>query len=160
VSARLPQAAVAAPPLLLALAAAALLGLAALGVQPLWPTPEVTPAEAAALGDDVALVRLARAGADIDRASLVRAGMLGAAPLALSPLDASIASRELRTLRTLLKLGASLDGDRGRLAACLAQNTDFAEAASLLASRGFAAGGRCADVRVPWPIDVTPPGRY
>jgi hypothetical protein len=111
---------VAVPPLLLAVSIAGVLALAAIGVHPLWRSVELTTAEAAALADDAAFVRRVLAGADPNAPAPVRTGTIGSAEQTLTPLEAAILSREVRTVKTVLKYGARLDGEAGRTAVCSA----------------------------------------
>ena len=107
------------PPLLLALAIIAFVTLAAAGIHPLWPSSDWSLPEAAITANDAAIVRLVLAGADPNARSRVRAPLVSG-DIELTPLEAAIGSQEQRTLRTILKYGAALDGDSARNAVCLA----------------------------------------
>jgi hypothetical protein len=110
--------AVGVPPLVLAAATVAVLVLAAFGVHPLWPRNRLTLPEAAITSNDAAIARLVMAGADPNAQDWMR---IDNGERSMTPLEAAIHSREARTLRTMLKLGAALEGDAGRRAVCLAR---------------------------------------
>jgi hypothetical protein len=92
-----------------------MLGLALLGVHPLWPRQTLTVQEAALTGNDAAIARLFMRGAHPNRL-----GPIPGDTRMLTPLEAAIGSREPRTLRTVLKYGATVEGDAGRVAVCVA----------------------------------------
>jgi hypothetical protein len=106
---------VALPPLAMAAATLAMLGLAALGVHPFWPHQELTVQEAAQTGNDAAVARLFMRGADPNAPGLV----FGDSRL-LTPLEAAVDSRQAHTVKTVLKYGAEIEGDAGRAAVCRA----------------------------------------
>jgi hypothetical protein len=111
---------VAVPPVMLVLTAAAMLFATALGLRPLWPRTPLTPAEAIEIGDEAAFIRLMAAGADANGRSAVRTGLGRDSTRMRTPLEAAIIGGQERTLETVRRMGASVSGDTGREAVCLA----------------------------------------
>jgi hypothetical protein len=111
---------VAMPPLVLAATTAVMLLATALGMRPLWPRTPLTPAEAIEIGDEAAFIRLVAAGADPNARSSVGPGLGRDSTRMRTPLEAAIIRGQERTLETVRKMGASISGDTGRDAVCLA----------------------------------------
>ena len=110
---------VALPPILGAIAwLAAQVFAGVTGTHPIWNLQPRNLAEAAAFEDSGALVRLVNAGEDPDDPAEVRAGVLGAAPATLAPIEAAAETREFTTVQLLLDLGASPGADAWRRAWC------------------------------------------
>jgi hypothetical protein len=109
-----------APPLALAVVVAAMLAAASLGWHPLWPETPLTPSEAVALGDDAAFARMIGGGADPDAAAPVGAGLLDRRARRMTPLEAAVVRGREQQLNAVAMMGATLTGDTGRRAVCLA----------------------------------------
>ena len=111
---------VALAPVALALTAAVMLLVTPLGVRLLWPRTPLTPAEAVEIGDEAAFIRLIAAGADPNGRSAVGPGLGRDSSRMRTPLEAAIVRGQERVLDTVRKMGASVSGDVGRDAVCLA----------------------------------------
>ena len=111
---------VALPPVALAVTVVLMLLAAGLGLRPLWPRTPLTPAEAIEIGDEAAFVRLVAAGADPNGRSAVGPGLGRDSTRMRTPLEAAIIGGQERVLETVRKMGASVSGDTGRDAVCLA----------------------------------------
>jgi|SRR5688572_8633374 hypothetical protein len=108
------------PPLALALAAAAMLVTTALGLHPLWPRTLLSPAEAVMVGDDAAFVRLVTAGANPNGRTTVGPGLGREPSKTMTPLEAAVVRGREQQLKTVSMMGATVTGDAGRNAVCLA----------------------------------------
>lgn len=113
------------PPMLVALGWLAMLGTAAVtGHHPIWSFEARTVAEAAAIGDSAAIVRMTTLGGDPNRAGEVRAGIIFPENTTLTPIEAAAASREAGMVQLLLDLGASLDTNVWQRAWCISDDSD------------------------------------
>jgi len=123
------------PPVLLTVILAAGLLATPFGYDALWPTPELTLAEAAALRD-AAGVRLAiERGSNLRAPVSVRAGIFGAA-MTLSPLDAAAIAGYGEMVALMLDQGhLTIDADEALRLACLAYRYDRHEVRAVLAER-------------------------
>ena len=116
----LAAACLAAPPVALALIVAVMLVATALGWRPLWPQTPLTPAEAVLLGDDAAFVRLVAAGADPNGYSTAGPRPGDNRALNVTPLEAAVIRGREQELKAVMRMGATITGDTGRRAVCLA----------------------------------------
>lgn len=111
---------VAAPPASAATLWVAVVAITAVtGQHPLWNLQPRNLAEAAALQDGAAVVRLVEQRADINRPGDVRAGMVLPAQATLTPIEAAAATREREMVQLLLDLGASPDATVWHRAFCI-----------------------------------------
>jgi hypothetical protein len=110
----------AAPPVALALATAGMLIASMLGLRLVWPRTPLSPAEAVTVGDDAALVRLVAAGADPDARSTVGPGLRRDTRETMTPLEAAVVRGREQQLKTVWMMGATVTGEPGRAAVCLA----------------------------------------
>jgi hypothetical protein len=85
----------------------------------LWPAQRVTLAEAVATHDEAEIVRLIGFGEDPNGATSVRAGLLGARPARVTPLEAAVWSRDAEMLTLLLRNGAIVSDSELRALRCL-----------------------------------------
>ena len=143
--------AAAAPCIALAIVSVRWSGLAGGG---LWPPDEVTLSEAAATRNNAEALRLIRLGADPNRASRVRAGLLDAEDLMITPVEAAVGAQRADSLRMLLANGAAIDARELMVLRCFEQIRRDSAVRELLDAR---AGGPhdtlapadCAGVRLP-----------
>jgi hypothetical protein len=119
-------AAAAVPACLLAIAFAVALTLAMLGRHPLWPRETLNLSEAAGVDDEAEVVRLIEHGEDPNVSRQVRAGLLAADPLRVTPLEAAVASANPSMIATLLTNGATLDGAIWNQLRCRADHEEVA----------------------------------
>jgi hypothetical protein len=139
-----------APPLLLAIAALGVLVASLAGANPLWREADITLAEAAALRDRGAILRLVWDGADPNAAHYVRPRMLTSRALTVTPLEAAVGTRELYMVEFLLQHGARIDERDRPVLICLAAK---AEAANILEFLKAGQDGQvpdCSHVETPW----------
>jgi hypothetical protein len=119
---------VAAPPVLLALGWIGMLAMTAFtGEHPLWRLEARNLAEAAALRDSGAIVRLVDSGADLKDAGNVRPGIVFDDAVMLTPLQAAAASRDSSIVQLLFDLGATPDRAEWQRARCLATASSVQE---------------------------------
>ena len=86
----------------------------------LWPSDEVTLAEAVATRNNAEALRLIERGADPNRAGPVRDGLLtNGYGVVVLPVEAAVAAQRADSLRMLLANGASLDDRELRVLRCL-----------------------------------------
>jgi hypothetical protein len=85
----------------------------------LWPTTEVSLAEAAATRDLADVERLIGFGADPNVAMVVRPGFLANVSVRATPLEAAVWSRDMEMITLLLGEGALVTGEQLRSLRCL-----------------------------------------
>jgi len=106
-------------------AAAALIWLAVLtaagvtGTHPIWNLTPRNVAEAAALRDPAAVVRLIEAGSDANEPGEVRARVVLDETATLTPVEAAAAAREREMVQLLFDMGASPDANVWHRAYCI-----------------------------------------
>lgn len=111
---------VATPPACAAILWVAFLAITAVtGQHPLWNVQPRNLAEAAALQDGAAVIRLVKQRADVNRPGDVRAGVVLPAEATLTPLEAAAATREREMVQLVLDLGASPDATVWQRAFCI-----------------------------------------
>lgn len=138
-----------APPLLIGIVALSVLAGAAFGVHPLWNELELTLSEAAALKDRGTIQRLIWEGVDPNRRSRVRAGILKSQDLNLTPLEASIGTRNPVTMQFLLSRGALMDERDRKVLVCLAVKDNADEILEFMKA-GEQDAADCERVATPW----------
>jgi hypothetical protein len=110
------------PAVTLVACAAVLVLAAGAGKYPFfWERRAFTMAEAAALRDRAAVLRLIRAGEDPFQAQRVPAGVLSGRELRLTPLQAAVLARRAEVVDLLLWATHGLDGEAWSDAVCLAR---------------------------------------
>lgn len=85
----------------------------------LWPPDGVTLAEAAAINNSGEVARLVSTGADPNRRTTVRGGILTDASLKLTPIEAAVWARNEPVARQLVELGVVMDKSTVRRLRCL-----------------------------------------
>jgi len=89
----------------------------------LWPSDDVTLAEAVATRNNAEALRLIEQGADPNRPGRVRDGLLtNGYAVDLLPVEAAVAAQRSDTLRMLLANGALVDERELRVLRCLEQS--------------------------------------
>ena len=122
-------------------------GLAAGGG--LWPSDDVTLAEAVATRNNAEALRLLHQGADPNRPGRVRDGLLtNGYAIEVLPVEAAVAAQRTDTLRMLLANGATIDGRELRLLRCLEQSRHDSGVREILAARA-AGEPDCAGISLP-----------
>ena len=135
---------VAAPPVLVALAWLVVLAMTVLsGRHPIWDLEALNLAEAAALKDAGAVVRLVDAGENPDGPGELRAGIFSPAASTLFPIEAAAGSREAGMVQLLLDLGASPNASAWQRAWCISDAQDVRDLLALHRPEG--ALEECAD---------------
>jgi hypothetical protein len=122
-----------------------------LGADPLWRVEPITLAEASALRDNGEVVRQIEAGADPNAPSRVRADVLRADAVVVTPLEAAVASDRGDMVQVLVEQGATLDAATWNRLACFASRLEADDAlAALEARRPSGAPADCEHVQTPW----------
>ncbi len=142
--------AIAAPPLILAVALALLL----IGVGPVrdrfWPLPALNLSEAATLTDAAALVEQLRNGANPDLVYPVRPPILSH-EVRVRPLEAAAASGRTEIAELLLDAGAHPDRDQIARIFCLAEESHSEQLSAFLRQRlGPAPAANCESGQRPF----------
>lgn len=89
----------------------------------LWPSDDVTLAEAVATRNNAEALRLIELGADPNRAGRVREGLLtNGYAVDVLPVEAAVAAQRADALRMLLANGAVVDQHELRVLRCLEQS--------------------------------------
>lgn len=120
------------------------------GVAPFAPAERMTLPEAAALESDADVVRLLRAGADVNQQAWVRRTRIRSVHAAMTPMEAAMTSRHVSVMTLLADAGARITAAELPVLWCLAASQQNADAQAWLRSR--AAGpfpATCAGVRIP-----------
>jgi hypothetical protein len=108
------------PPALFALGSGLVLVMALFGYEPFWQTgPDMSLVEAAFKGDRTAVSRMLYAGLDPNAPGRLRVGPT-ASIVSVTPLEAAVMSRDLRTVQVLLSNQAALDDSNRLRLTCLA----------------------------------------
>ena len=101
----------------------------------LWPPDTVTLSEAVATRNNGEAVRLMDLGADPNRPTRVRAGLLtNGYAVTIKPIEAAVGAQRADALRTLLAHGALVDHAERRMLLCLEQTRRDSGIRELLAS--------------------------
>ena len=114
----------AAPVIVAAVAWAALIAWFAVGPHLLWPFEPRNVSEAAAGRDGAAIVRMVRAGADLNSPAVVRPGLISSTPVRLAPIVAAAAARREEIVQLLIEFGARVDADTWNEAWCISDASD------------------------------------
>jgi hypothetical protein len=123
----------------------------------LWPPDEVTLSEAIATRNNAEALRLISAGADPNRPSHVRDGLLtNGYEVTVTPVEAAVGAQRADSLRMLLANGASVDGRELRVLRCYERTRPDSAVRAVLEARAtigpsarLGAGFDCAGVRLP-----------
>ena len=127
------------------------LGLAAGGG--LWPSDDVTLAEAVATRNNAEALRLIQRGEDPNRAGRVRDGLLtNGYAVDMLPVEAAVAAQRADGLRMLLANGATVDQHELTVLRCLEQSRHDSGVREILDAR---ASGEPDCSRVQLPTDRT-----
>ena len=122
-------------------------GLAAGGG--LWPSDDVTLAEAVATRNNAEALRLIQQGADPNRPARVRDGLLtNGYAIDVLPVEAAVAAQRADTLRMLLANGAIVDDRELRVLHCLEQSRHDSGVREIL-DAGAADEPDCTGVSLP-----------
>jgi len=120
-----------------------------LGGTGLWPPDEVTLSEAIATRNNAEALRLIRQGADPNRASRVRDGLLiDGSDVVVTPVEAAVVAQRADGLRMLLANGAVVDDGELQVLRCLERQRHDSGVRELLDARASAEPD-CHDVRLP-----------
>lgn len=115
----------------------------------LWPPDEVTLAEAVATRNNAEAVRLIESGADPNRPSHVRDGLLtNGYGVTVKPIEAAVGAQRADSVQTLLANGALIDEVELRVLRCLEQARRDSGVRELLAADA-ATSVDCDGVRFP-----------
>lgn len=120
--------------MLLLVTSVALAAGAVVGIEPFWPVEEVSLSEAATLEDIASVVQMIRHGADPSAPAPVRAGVLRAHAVRVTPVEAAVDARRADVLRVLLGNGATLSAPARLPLLCHAEARDAEDVVALLAS--------------------------
>jgi hypothetical protein len=102
----------------------------------LWPPDEVTLSEAAATRNNAEAVRLIGWGADPNRPTRVRDGLLtNGYAVTIKPIEAAVGAQRADSVRVLLVYGALVDRDELRVLRCLERARRDSGVRELLAAR-------------------------
>jgi hypothetical protein len=122
--------AIVAPLLVVFLGSLSIVVGALVGWKPFWPEPAMNVSEAAGVSNAGEVVRLIVVeGQDPNRAWPVRAGMLGSAPVTLTPLDAAIVIRREELVPLLVRHGVRLPESPAERTALICRAMAFEAAA-------------------------------
>jgi hypothetical protein len=120
------------------------------GVAPFAPAERMTLPEAAALESDADIVRLLRAGADVNQAAWVRRTRIRPVHAMMTPIEAAMTSRHVSVMTLLADAGARITVAEIPVLWCLAVQQRNGDAQAWLRSRAdLASSPDCADVRYP-----------
>ena len=115
----------------------------------LWPSDEVTLAEAVATRNSAEALRLIQRGADVNRPGRVRDGLLtNGYDIDILPVEAAVAAQRADVLRMLLASGATVDDDELRILRCLEDSRHDAGIREILDARS-SGHADCAGVALP-----------
>jgi hypothetical protein len=113
----------------------------------LWPPDDVTLSEAVATRNNAEALRLIRLGANPNRPSRVRAGLLTSDyDVSVTPVEAAVGAQRADALRMLLASGATIDEREMRVLRCYEQVRRDSGVRELL---GEGPATDCAGVRLP-----------
>ena len=121
------------PPVAATLLLAAVMVAELAGAHPMTYGAPRTPAEAIALHDHAALLRLVAQPDAADRVAMVRTDLLGDRVMFTTPAEAAVLAHDRGALDLLATHGAHLDAEREQLV-CLARDVHDTVLASFLAS--------------------------
>jgi hypothetical protein len=115
----------------------------------LWPSDDVTLAEAVATRNNAEALRLIARGADPNRAGRVREGLLtNGYDVVVLPVEAAVAAQRADSLRMLLANGASVDDRELRVLRCLERARRDSGVREIL-DRRASGEADCNDIRLP-----------
>jgi hypothetical protein len=140
--------ALAAPGCVLAAATAVGLVMAAVDQPPMWPYQPVNLAEAAGVRGESEVVRLIEDGVDPDAKYPIRAGLIFAYPMSLTPLEAVVANDDPVMVKQLVAKGAALDASLWTHLRCIADGDRVPPVLDELRPPG--AAETCEGVVRPW----------
>lgn len=123
------------PAVALACVAVVLTAMGVVGLNPFWPRPRVTMAEAAALRDAGTVAWLLESGVDPNVPMRVRPGILSNGQLLITPADAAIRADRTEVLQTLLLGGLRTDDAEVHDWWCLAREVGSEESEAWLEAR-------------------------
>jgi hypothetical protein len=113
----------------------------------LWPRDEVTLSEAIATRNNAEALRLIRLGADPNRPSRVRGGLLTSdGAVEITPVEAAVGAQRADALRMLLANGATIDAKQMRVLRCYEEVRRDSGVRELL---GDTTDLDCAGIRLP-----------
>jgi hypothetical protein len=120
------------------------------GLPLLAPTERMTLPEAAALESDADVVRLLRAGADVNQAAWVRRTRIRSVNAVMTPMEAAMTSRHVSVMTLLAEAGARIAAADVPVLWCLAGSQQNADAQAWLRARiGGPFPTDCTSVRIP-----------
>jgi hypothetical protein len=115
----------------------------------LWPPDEVTLSEAVATRNNAEALRLISLGADPNRPSHVRDGLLtNGYDVVVTPIEAAVGAQRADSLRMLLANGASVDEGELRVLRCYERTRPDAGVREVLEAHAPATL-ECAGIRLP-----------
>jgi hypothetical protein len=121
------------------------------GIDPIWYVEPLTLSEAAALRDNGEALRLIDLGADVNKATTVRAQFVYHNQSILTPLEAAVAARRPDMIQLLLDHGAEMDGRTWKRLMCFADVVTADDVRVLLTPlQPPGAPVSCTDVSTPW----------
>jgi hypothetical protein len=143
----------AAPGILFVIVTLALVAGPLVGFDPVWRSEPLSLPEAAGLRDDGEVLRLLRAGADIDAAGPIRAGFVKSYEITMTPLEAAVGIRRADMVTLLLDRGARLSATSWTQLVCFARREGAREVEAVLVARrpiNTSPPPVCDGIKTPW----------